>query len=182
MKKYLCHSAAIGGRMTTLFLSSVFSLSGCGYTTQTVLPAQMKSIYVDTAVNRIPISEVFVYKPGLEIEVTNAIIQRLQRDGNLRVTSREKADVVLESDLVGFSQEGLRFNTLERVSEYRLFVTLALKLKNNKTGEVIWTEPHFTGDAEYFVSRVRSLGREEAAGRAVERLARNVVDRIVEDW
>ena len=40
----------------------------------------------------------------------------------------------------------------------------------------------FSGDAEYFVSDVRSVGREDASLRAVDRLARNIVDRIVEDW
>ena len=53
---------------------------------------------------------------------------------------------------------------------------------NAKTGEVMWTEPSFSGDAEYYTSDIVSLAREEASHRATERLARNVVDRIVEDW
>jgi len=59
---------------------------------------------------------------------------------------------------------------------------LTLKLVNGETGDIIWEEPNFSGDAEYFVSDVRSIARREASERAITRLARNVVDRIVEDW
>lgn len=166
-------------RMTILL---VMFLSGCGYTSHTVLPQNMKTIYVDTVKNKIPIAQIYAYQPGLEIDITNAVIGRLHRDGNLRVARRDQADVILESNLVGFEQEGLRFTSLESVAEYKLFIVLSLKLTDRKTGQVIWEEPNFTGDTEYFVSQIRSLSRQEAAQRAVNRLARNVVDRIVEDW
>jgi len=157
-------------------------LSGCGYTQKAVLPENVKTIHVDTVKNAIPIERLFGYVPGLEITITNAIIKRLNRDGNLQVVPKDQADAVLESELVSFDQEGLRFNNLESVEEYRLYLVLAMRLRNVKTGQIIWEEPNFSGDAEYFVSGVRSIAREEAAQQAVERLARNVVDRVVEDW
>ena len=137
---------------------------------------------MDTVKNKIPVDNPYTYQPGLEIDITNAIIRVLQRDGNLKVVPREKADAILQADLTGFEHEGLRFSSLESVQEYRLYVVLNLLLLDNKTHAVIWQEPNFSGDAEYVVTPVRSLGREEAAERAVNRLARNVVDRIVEDW
>ena len=163
-------------------LLSIFLSHGCGYTQKTVLPDNIQSIYVDTVKNKIPVDHVYTYQPGLEMDITNAVIRRLHRDGNLKVVKKEEADVILETDLVGFEQEGLRFTTLESVAEYKLFIVIALRLKDRKTGQIIWEEPNFTGDTEYFVSQVRSLAREEASRRAVDRLARNVVDRIVEDW
>ncbi len=168
-------------------LSLVVSLlpvlsSGCGYTQKSVLPQNIKTIYVETVKNKIPIENVYAYVPGLEMMSTNAIIRRFQRDGNLRVVTRDKADAILQSDLISFDQEGVRFSNLEQVSEYRLFVVVAMRLVDAKTGRVIWEEPNFSGDSEYFVSSVKSVAREEAAQRAVNRLARNVVDRVVEDW
>ncbi len=167
---------------TLVLFSTLFFIAGCGYTRKTVLPENIHTIHVDTAINKIPVDQVYAYQPGLEINITNAIIRRLHRDGNLLVVSREKADAVLETKFIGFQQEGVRFTSLESVEEYRLFIVLDLVLKNPKTNAEIWHEPNFTGDAEYIVSPVRSLARQEAAQRAVERLARNVVDRIVEDW
>ena len=157
-------------------------LSSCGYTQKTVLPQDIKTIYVETVKNKIPIESVYAYVPGLEMMITNSVIRRLERDGKLRVVKREEADAVLQGDLISFDQEGVRFSSLERVEEYRLFVAVAMRLVDAKTGRTIWEEPNFSGDSEYFVTGVKSVPREEAAQRAVDRLARNIVDRIVEDW
>lgn len=161
----------------------VFSFpTGCGYTRKTVLPENIQSIHVETLKNKIAMSRLYAYEPGLEIKITNAIIRRLHQDGNLKVASREKADAILEGDLIGFDQEGLRFTGLERIEEYRLYVVVGLRLKNAKTGDIMWEEPNFSGDASYFVLGPRAVSRTEAADRAIERLAHNAVDRIVEDW
>ena len=159
-----------------------FLQAGCGYTQKTVLPRNIKTIHVETFQNRVPIDQVYAYEPGLEIKMTNAIIRRLQRDGNLKVVSQEKADAVLEGELTRFDQEGLRFSNLERVEEYRIYLFVALRLRDQKTGQIIWEEPSFSGDAAYFVLGPRAVSRTKATDEAVEKLARNVVDRIVEDW
>lgn len=164
-----------------LILLTIF-LPGCGYTREATLPQGIKTIYVETVKNKIPIDQVYAYHPGLEMMITQAVIRRLHRDGNLKVVKREEADAVLEAEMIGFEQEGLRFTSLETVEEFRLYLVLQMRLRNTKTGELIWEEPNFSGDAEYFVSKIRSIGREEAAQRVVTRLARNIVDRIVEDW
>ncbi len=165
-----------------LCLCFVLTLAGCGYTHHTVLPQGIKTIYIETLRNEVPIEQVYAYQPGLEIDITNAIIRRIHRDGNLRVVSREEADVRLECSLIGFEQEGLRFTSLESVREYRLYIVLSMRLVDTKTGNLFWEEGNFTGDAEYFVSLNRTIAREEASRRAIERLAKNVVDRIAEDW
>lgn len=175
MKKFKIHFIVAGALM-------ISSFAGCGYTQKAALPQNIKTIYVETVKNKIPIENVYAYVPGLEMMSTNAIIRRFQRDGNLRVVTREDADAVLQCDLISFDQEGVRFSNLERVEEYRLFVVIAMRLVDAKTGRVIWEEPRFSGDSEYFVSSVKSVAREEAALRAVDRLARNVVDRVAEDW
>lgn len=156
--------------------------SSCGYTRKVELPRGVKTIYVETFKNKVPVGELYPYEPGLEIKITNAILRRLHRDGNLQVAPKEKAGAVLEGDLIEFNQEGLRFSGLERVEEYRLYVVAALVLRDRKTRDVIWEEPNFSGDQSYFVLGSRAGSRSDAVDKAVERLARNVVDRIVEDW
>ncbi len=166
-----------------LFLAIfVLNAAGCGYTRQATTPEGIKTIYVQTVQNKIPVNQIYAYHPGLEMLISNALVKRFKQDGNVEVVSKEEADAVLETDLVGFQQDGLRFNSLETVEEYRLLMKVDVRLINPKTGKTILEEKEFSGDAEYFVSEVRSLGREEASQRAAERLARNVVDRIVEDW
>ena len=156
--------------------------SGCGYTQKMVLPRGIKTIHVNTFQNKVPLGKVYAYEPGLEMKITNAIIRRLHLDGNLKVVDRQKADALLEGDLISFDQEGVRFNGLERIEEYRLYLVVNLRLRDRKTGDILWEEPNFSGDASYFVLGPRAVSRGEAADRMVERLARNIVDRIVEDW
>lgn len=158
------------------------ALPSCGYTQKLVLPRGIKTIHVNTFQNKVPLGEIYAYEPGLEIKITNAIIRRLRQDGNLKVVDRDQADVVLEGDLIAFDQEGLRFTGLERIEEYRLYVVTTLRLRDRKTKELLWEEPNFSGDASYFVLGPRTVSRGEAAQKAVDRLARNAVDRIVEDW
>lgn len=160
----------------------VLNAAGCGYTRQSTIPEGIQTIYVQTVQNKIPVNRIYAYQPGLEMLISNSLVKRFKQDGNLEVVPKDEADAILETDLVGYEQEGLRFNSLETVEEYRLLMKVDIRLVNAKTGKIILEEKEFSGDAEYFVSEVRSLGREEASKRAAERLARNVVDRIVEDW
>lgn len=165
-----------------LFLVAAITLSGCSYSRKTVLPRNIKTIYVETVKNKLEVEEIYAYQQGLEMDITNAVIRRLQQDGTVKVVKKENADAILKTDLLAFEQEGLRFNQLEEVKEYRLFVVVKLRLVDAKTGDLIWEEPNFTGDNEYYVSSVTSIGEQKAAMDAVERLAYNIVDRIVEDW
>ena len=157
-------------------------LAGCGYTQKMTLPSGIRTIHVETFQNKVTLGRFYAYEPGLEIKITNAVINRLQQDGNLKVVGREEADAALEGDLIAFDQEGTRFTGLERIEEYRLYVVVALRLKNVKSGQLIWEENNFSGDASYFLTDPRAVSRTFATDLAIERLAHSVVDRIVEDW
>ena len=165
-----------------LCLVVVMGLSGCGYTRKTVLPRNMKTIYVETVKNKLNAENIYAYQQGLEMDITNAVIQRLQQDGTMKVVEQGKADAILKTDLISLEQEGLRFNSLEGVSQYRLFIVVRLRLVDSKTGDLIWEEPNFSGDTEYYVTTVTSIGSQKAAVDSVHRLAYNIADRVVEDW
>ena len=157
-------------------------LSGCGYTQEAKLPSGIKTIAVRTFKNEIPPKEQFAYRPGLEVELTNAIIDRFIFDGNLKVVEESKADAVLEGAVVSYEQEGVRFDRLESIEEYRLFLVIRFKLLDQRTNLVIMEEPNFSGRAEFFVSRSTATVRRSAANTATFDLARSLVDRIVEEW
>ena len=163
-------------------LSSFCFLSACGYTQEARLPSGIKTIAVSTFKNEIPPKEQFAYRPGLEIELTNAIIDRFIFDGNLKVVDESKADAVLEGSIITYEQEGVRFDRLESIEEYRLFLVVKFKLTDRRTQQVIIEEPNFSGRAEFFISRSPNAVRRTAANSATFDLARNLVDRIVEEW
>ncbi len=165
-----------------LLLASVSLLHGCAYTHETRLPGNIKTIYVPTFKDEIPPEKRYTYQPGLEIEVMNAIIDRLIFDGNVKVVEESQADAVLKGSIVSYEQEGLRFDNFESVQEYRLFLVISFELVDRKTGKVLLKEPNFSGRTEFFTSRTPSNVRRSAANNAVTDLARSLVDRIVEEW
>ena len=158
-------------------------VAGCGYTNKTVLPKKIHSIAVPTFEDRIPTDSDFTHQAGLVVDVTNAVINRLLFDGNLRVVDEKDADVTLVGKVIRFDQEPTRFDDLERVEEYRLVVVTHITLLDNHTQKPLWIESNLGGDTEFFLEgSSRGKGQRRATEEAVEELARNIVDRIVEDW
>lgn len=183
-------------------LAMVSLLAGCaGYTTKTSLPSGIKTIYVPTIKNKIILEDMNIYVPGMEVDITNAIINRFNEDGTVKVVSRkEDADAILYITLKNFDQEGARFTNLESVEEYRIFITtdvLLLKPKPDGTNDEILNERNFTGKWSYFKKSSTEAQRMEnqadarvplmttlpvATQDAIRNYAHNVVDLVTEDW
>ena len=116
------------------------------------------------------------------MELTNAVIDRFIFDGNLKVVEESKADAVLEGAIISYEQEGVRFDQLESIEEYRLFLVIKFKLIDQRNKRILIEEPNFSGRAEFFISRSPASVRRTAANTATFDLARSLVDRIVEEW
>jgi len=173
----------IANRFHLLFLILIVALgSGCGYTNRAILPNGIKSIAIPPFQNNIPPQEIFTYEGGLEIDVTEAVIDRILFDGNLKVEDIKKADARLEGKLTNYYQEALRFNSLDGVQEYRLYMVCDLQLIDQRTNTLIWHEPSFSGDTEYFIEGVLTKPESTAVKAVMKDLAKNIVDRIIEDW
>ena len=161
---------------------SLSVLSGCGYTQKAHLPNDIKTIAIPTFKNEIPPKEQFAYHPGLEIELTNAIRDRFIFDGNFKVVEESAADAVLKGAIISYEQEGLRFDRLESVEEYRLFLVVSFELVDRKTNQAVIKESNFSGQTEFFTSHSPASVRRTAANNVVVDLAKSLVDRIVEEW
>ena len=82
-----------------LVMALVFTMTSCGYTNKMKLSHNIKSIYVETALNKISIEQMYSYQPGLEMDITNAVISRFQTDGNLKIAKADQADAILSNPL-----------------------------------------------------------------------------------
>lgn len=165
------------------------SLSGCGYTTGSLLPANIKTIYVKTFANRIDItaeidetSRYKTYDPYLEVNISKKIIDRFIYDGNLRVVNQANADLMLTGELIDYNRQPLRYDTSDEVEEYRLSLVVRLVLQDLKKEEIMWEETSFIGDATYFTTGSLSTTEKTALDKAIADLARRVVERVVEMW
>ena len=172
-----------------LFFLTVLALSGCGYTQKSLLSESIKNIYISPIKNAIDLSgEVTdkkpfrVYRPGVEVDLTNAIINRFIFDGNLKVSSPEKADATAEAKLVDYRRDALRYSSGDDIQEFRLSVALDITVYETRTHKVLWHDTHLTGDTSFFLSGPRAVSEDQAAQKALEDVARRVVDKTIEVW
>ena len=164
-------------------------LTGCGYTTRPGLASYIRTIYVKPFTNKIDITtltssreELPLYRPGMEVDLTRAVISRFQFTGLLRPAGPDRADARLEGELVEFRRDPLRYNSSQQVEEWRLNVVVNLRFVDRTTNTLMWDEQGFTGDTTYFSLGPRAEGETQALTRAMTDLARRIVERTVENW
>jgi hypothetical protein len=152
---------------------------------------KFRTIYVVPFVNKIDITKETdaahkykIYKPMLETEITNAVINKFLFDGNLRPAQKESADLILKGELVEFRRDPLRYTDSDEVEEYRLNLVVNISLWNNKENKLIWEETGFTGDTTYFAltTNPQYKSDDRAINDAISDLARRIVERAVEQW
>ena len=181
----------------TQFVSFVFSiicilssvsclfLPGCGYSTRSNLPSSLRMIYVEPFENKIAYTTEIqrnIYLPLLEVKVKNAIVDRFQFDGSLKISSQDKADLILKGALTYYERDALRDNENEDVLEYRVKVFVSLEMWDTANQKVWWEEPSFVGEATYYTSGARAKSEDSAIQASLEDLGRRVVERTLADW
>lgn len=181
--RLLRHSLRSFLAMTTVSFLCV--LSGCGYTTKTVLPANVKTIHVDIFKNSIDITKEVsakdkyeVYRPNLEVDLRDAIIKRIFLDGNLKISDKDSADTYLEGEITQYRKDPLRYQD-EVVEEYRISLICDIRLIDAKTSEVLLQEENITGDTTYFTTGSLVKTETEALSDAMSDLARRIINRAV---
>lgn len=167
---------------------SLSSISGCGYTTRSMISDQFKTIHVEQFTNKININQESaannykLYKPALETDITSAVTNRFILDGSLRISKKEGADLTLKGALVSFRRDALRYDNDDNVQEYRIGISVDMQLIDNKDGATLWEENHFTGEATYFTTGPSAKSDDAAVNEALEDLVRRIVERVVDQW
>ena len=168
----------------------VVYLSGCGYTTKSLLPSHIKTIYVENFKNSIDIAEETsnrrpyrLYRPGLENDLTRTVIDRFIFDGTLKaVKTLEEADSVLSGELSEYTKEPLRYDENQEVTEYRVRVAASVKFTDKRQNKVIWQANSFSGESSQRTEGSLSKSEDTAREEAVKDLARRVVEKTIEVW
>jgi len=187
----LRHPTVKAVRFAFSLLSSTFYLlpSSCGYTTRPGLASHLKTVYVKPFVNKIDLTQLTtnqqqfpIYRHGMEVDITNAVITRYQFTGLLRPASAERADCRLEGELIEFRRDALRYDASQQVEEWRLNIVVNLRFIDQTTNTLLWEEQGFTGDTTYFALGANAESEASALSRARTDVARRVVERSVESW
>ena len=179
-------------RVFTFFVLSVFLIvaGGCGYTATTLLPPDIKSIHVANFTNKIdPAKEVsdkrsaFFYRPGMETEITKAVIDEFIFDRHLDIMPPKQSDLLMEGQLVDLQEYPLSYSSGGgSITESRVEVFVDIEVYDNRSGDLLWKENSFMGQFDFDISGPAAIPEAAAIKGAIRDLAKRIVERTVESW
>ncbi len=149
-------------------------LAGCGYTTSTIKDAGISSVYVPMFKNK-------TYEHDIHVTVTDAVINELILDGNLRLLKQEEADTILEGKVTEYKTEPLGYDKNNDVEQYRVIVTAQVVFRNLNKNEIICAQT-IKGSTSYYTSGRLGMSEKAATDKAIENLARNIVSEVINFW
>ena len=126
-------------------LAVASSLAGCGYSFQGTLPDHIKTIAVPIFVNR-------TQQPAVESVITRAVVDAFATNGRLRVVRPENADAILDGEVLTYTVGPIAVDPSLAVQQYRLAVTLNLRLRDVRRNEVLFQQSNFSEQADFRVA------------------------------
>jgi outer membrane lipopolysaccharide assembly protein LptE/RlpB len=149
---------------------------GCGYGLRGNLPAHLQTIAIPVFANR-------TSEPNVENIMTRAVVDAFNQNGRLKVTTLDRADSVLEGEVVGYNVVSIAFDSRANVQQYRLTVTMNLLFRDLRRDEVLFDRRAYSEKADFQVQGTVSatIAREESVvlGPATD-IARTIVNLAVE--
>ena len=163
------------GFRTSIGLGLLLIIYGCGY-----LPATSPASGGETSAQRIVIP-VFLndtFEPALEGKVTRMVKQEFLTHGDFRIVQDPtQAHLILEGRITSFGLTPLSFNPQYRVAEYRISISMEVKLLGAQDKKVLWQQGGLEASAEFVVSpdpgvsrSVQDLAIDEASKRIAEEI------------
>ncbi|MEI7657964.1 MAG: LPS assembly lipoprotein LptE [Phycisphaerae bacterium] len=147
-----------------------------GYAFGTGFPADVKSVSV-------PIFRNASTSPGIEADVTEAIIKELQRAGGMTITSAQGADTTLTGVITDVRMKRLSVRSgTGLIQELAYQITVNFDWKDERTGKVLTSRRDFVA-TDTFVPAT-GVGERIDTGRlaATSRLARDLVNELRGGW
>ena len=171
----------------TIAIMCLSMLTGCGYTTSLTLPNDIKTIHVAIFKNSIDMTKEVsakdkyeVYRPNLEVDIRDAIVERFFLDGHLKVAKGTSSDAILTGEIKRYRKDPLRYQN-EDVREYSISLVCDFRLMNSAGSEIL-AETGIIGETTYFTTGSLEKSETEALKVAMQDLAKLIVNRVIENW
>lgn len=166
-------------RSVHLFIGlAALLLAGCmGYQLGGTRPEGVETVHLAPVINA-------TTEPAIELQVTHALLQRIQFDGRLKVrNSPDSADAIIEVKLTDYQLTPIAFrDDLQTTPEqYRMRITGTATLKNSETGEIL-SESKTYGETRFVFESDLTTSKRIALPRAAEEIAKFMVDDLIERW
>ena len=156
-----------------LFLIILVGVGGCGYSHESLLPANVRSVYVPIFDNR-------TFRRGLEFDLTEAVKNEILLKTDLTIAPKHKADTILIGEIVDFREHVLVENENDEPTETQVEIIVDLIWKDRRTGRVLRNVKGLRETAEFIVARRETLGT--ATDESFRYVAERIVEALEEDW
>lgn len=148
----------------------------CGYSTHSLLPSHLKTVAVPPAANS-------TTQPGLAEVLTDSLTAAFTADRTLHVINTEAADLVVNTTVSSYNRIASSYTGDQAVSVYEVSVSAQIEARDQTRNEEFYkgvASARFTYDPNADPADVNT--EEEAADRAVGKLASEVVRQVQIAW
>jgi hypothetical protein len=158
-------------------LVCLFAFGCAGYHVGPVTKRNFKSIAV-------PMFRNMTLRPQIEAQISNAIIQRLQQDGSLRIESEPRADVVLKGSITKYNRQALRSLRTDTgvPREYEITITVRFEATDRRTGETVLRLTEVEGKSDVFIGEDQQSAEEQALPLIADDIGKRITGLLVESW
>lgn len=152
-------------------LALCLSLACCGYSTRALLPPHLRSIAVLPVENQ-------TLKPGIEIFLTDTLLNAFRHDGSLRIAESEQADILLSCRISSYEKLPQAYSSAQEVATWRIRVTATVECEDRVRNCKLWSGS-VTGEASYDPA---TTDEDTGVVRALSQLGAEVVRRTLIAW
>ncbi len=167
---------------------SLLLIAGCGYQQAgapprgDIVPYKWSSLYrTDVHTVAVPIFTNRTFRRGVEFNLSKAIVNQLEAHSPYKVVDRERADTILEGEIVNIRVRTLSEDAHSSLPQEQLYlVTVNFTWKDLRSGRILVQRSDYEQTAPYYPT----LGEGQFTGsqQNVERLALAIVQELQADW
>ena len=143
---------------------------------------QWRSLYrEDVRTVAVPIFKNKDYRRGVEFALSKAVVNQIEMRTPYKVVAREKADTILEGEIVKIELHTLSESTRSAIPQEQLYdIKVNFTWKDQRTGIILCNRTNFEQTTTFYPT----LGEGEFVGsqQGVERLALGIVQELQADW
>ena len=161
------------------FLLVIILYSGCGYySVSGSLPGHIKTAAV-------PLFQNETTEAGMVEEVTDAVEKAIIANGSMKIVGEFQADAVVNGTIVDVIEEADVYSKDEVADQFRIRIIAHVVFFDRVKNRSMWEEERLEGWARYNASGSssgESVSRDEGINKALEMLAKEIIDRTVTGW
>ncbi len=148
-------------------------ISGCGYSSKSLISRKINSVYI-------PIFGNYTFRSGLEFDLTTALKDEIMSKTKLRIARKDDADTILTGKIVQITEGVITSNARDNIIENQVTISVNIALADRRTGRALMSMEGLTNKAEYIVTRGENINT--ATQECLAGLAEKIVYQLEEKW